>query len=408
MELEPLEEVLELLADRRFDEALSLLDRTIEEIEDDAPLLALRAMVLAEHDRLDEAWSQALAAHHSDPDHPYVCFALGEVALARGEVLDAITAAQQAQRVAPFFTEAILLEARARSRAGQWEHVKELADRVLDVAPHSESAAVLGAVAREIESKGYPTEDPWRVVARQFPLNPVARAGSGWMELRAGNARAARGEFEQALALDPSLTWAREGLVIALKARSPVYRLVLRFFLWIGRFPQRTRNLILIGGFIGYRLLRSLAKSQPELQPFIAPLLIAYLVFVVLTWLADPLLDLMLMLRAETRRLLSQDSRTAALLVVACLTTALVLVLLASIAPNLFGMGLGIGLLSFTISGAYRHTGTKRRALLRTAALAAILLALSAFATGNSGLLLGAGFILIIGGTWYSSLSRAS
>ena len=98
-----------------------------------------------------------------------------------------------------------------------------------------------------------------------------------WTRLRAGGYREARQDFEQALALDPTLPWAREGLVFALKARSPVYGLLLRFFHWSGNFTPRTRNLMALGAVLAYSVLRRQGEAYPALKPVIIPLLAAYL-----------------------------------------------------------------------------------------------------------------------------------
>src|SRR5690606_16299570 len=161
----------------------------------------------------------------------------------------------------------------------------------MELDPENEEAALLHTLTAGAMTGGRLDQASWRALADRFPLNPVARAGAGWTRLSAGQVKDARVEFEQALALDPTLPWAREGLVLALKARNPVYAVLLRFFQWLGRFPRRTRNLFIIGGFVAYQLLRRLQESNPELRWVILPLLVVYIGFLVLSWLADPLLN---------------------------------------------------------------------------------------------------------------------
>jgi tetratricopeptide (TPR) repeat protein len=287
-------------------------------------------------------------------------------------VLEAIRAAEQAQQLAPTYPEAMLLEARARATAGQWARVVAIADAVLELEPDNEEAAVLRTIARAVERDGTLDATAWKSLAQQFPLNPIARAGSGWSRLRAGQVGAAREEFEQALALDPALPWAKEGLVLALKARNPGYALLLRFFAWFGQLPSRARSLLLVGGVLGYNFLRRTAEAQPELKPLIVPLLICYGVFVVLSWLADPLLNLLLMARPEGRRLLRADEKQAALLVGGCLGLAAVLGGISALSGWKGGTmsGLGVAVVSLAISAAYQRSGRKRRQLQVMAGLA--------------------------------------
>jgi hypothetical protein len=249
----------------------------------------------------------------------------------------------------------------------------------------------------------------WRSLAERFPLNPVARAGAGWTRMHAGHIRAARAEFEQALALDPSLPWAKQGLVLALKARNPVYALLLRFFLWFSGLPTRTRTYVLIGGLLAYNFLRRTARTEPELKPFITPLLIAYAGFVVLTWLADPLLNLVLMARPEGRRLLTPDEKRGALLVGACLSLAALLGVTAALTPwtNAGMSAFGVGFTSFAVAAAYQRTGRKRTQLQVLAGIALCSsLAAGVLPDQFAGIALVIAILCIVLGTWMSHFGK--
>ncbi len=372
MQADPIEQVLEYLADGQQTEALEQLDRLIREEPYHGAAHALRALIHADRGHLDRAAHDAATGKQLASDNPFVFYVAGAVALQQGAVVQAIRAAQEAQQLDPTYADAVLLEARARAKAGQWARVIALADRVVEQEPENEEAAVLAALARGVERDSVLDDEAWKSLAGRFPLNPVARAGSGWTRMHAGQIPAARAEFEQALALDPSLPWARQGLVLALKARNPLYALLLRFFLWFSALPTRTRTYVLIGGVLGYNFLRRTARAEPELQPFIAPLLIAYVGFVVLSWLADPLLNLLLMARPEGRRLLTPDEKRGAVLVAACLSLAALLggMAVLSLWKNAGLSALGVAFTSFAVAAAYQRTGQKRIQLQILAGLA--------------------------------------
>lgn len=372
MHYDPVEEVLELLSDGQRSEALARLDVVLREEPWQGTLFALRGLICADAGLLDEAAEAVRHAREVTPDHPFVQYAAGAVALQQGSVRDAIHAAQAARQLAPDYTDAVLLEARARAQLGQWDRVSALAAGVVEREPEHEEAALLAAIAAEAARDGSLDPDTWRRLGQRFPLNPVARAGSGWSRLDAGQIRAARTEFEQALAMDPSLTWAKEGLATAIKARNPVYALLLRFFLWFGRLQPRTRTAILVGGFLGYNTLRRVARYQPDLRPFIVPVLVLYVAFVVLSWLADPLMNLLLMTRAEGRRLLSADQRRTAMLVGGCLGVGIMLGIAGGVTGEVRALlaAAGVGLASFPVSAAGAREDGRRRLFGRMAAVA--------------------------------------
>jgi tetratricopeptide (TPR) repeat protein len=402
---DPVEEVLELLSDGQRDEALARLDCVLREEPYQGGLFALRGLICAEAGRLDEASEAARQGREIAPEHPFVQYAFGAVALQQGSMLEAIEAAREARRLAPDYADAALLEARARVALGQWDSVRSLAAGVVEREPDNEEAALLEAIATEAARDGSLDPERWKRLGEQFPLNPVARAGSGWIRLEAGQISSARAEFEQALAVDPSLSWAKAGLVVALKAHNPVYALLLRFFLWFGRLPPRTRMIVLVGGLIGYNALRRTAAEQPELRPLIAPVLIAYLGFVALSWLADPLLDLLLMTRPEGRRLLDADQRRTALLVGTCLALGATMGITGALAnaPRVMLGGLGVGLGCFAIAATYSREGRKRRQLgvLAAVAIGASLLFIVA-PEGMAGVLFLVAMLSSAAATWMS------
>ncbi len=405
MQADPIEQVLEYLADGRQTEALEQLDGLIREEPYHGPAHALRALIHANQGRLDRAADDAGTAKELAPDHPFVLYVAGAVALHQGAVLEAIRAAQEAQQLDPDYADAVLLEARARAAAGQWARVIALADELVERDPQNEEAAVLATLARGVEREGVLNDEAWESLAERFPLNPVARAGSGWTRMHAGKIRAARAEFEQALPLDPSLPWAKQGLVLALKARNPVYALLLRFFLWFSRLPTRNRTYVLVGGLLAYNFLRRTARTEPELKPFITPLLIAYAGFVVLSWLSDPLLNLALMARPEGRRLLTPDEKQGALLVGACLILAILLGCIAALTPwkGAGPSAFGVGFTSFAVSAAYQRKGRKRTQLQVLAGVAfSSSLAAGILPQQLAGVSLVIAILCIVLGTWMS------
>jgi tetratricopeptide (TPR) repeat protein len=406
---DPVEEVLELLSDGQRAEALARLDVLLREEPWQGSLFALRGLICAESGLLDEAGEAAHRAREISPDHPFVQYAAAAVALQQGSVRDAIQAAHAAQQLAPKYADAALLEARARAQLGQWDRVATIAAAVAEWEPESEEAALLGAIAAAVARDGTLDQATWERLGERFPLNPVARAGSGWSRLNAGQIRAARLEFEQALAMDPSLSWAKEGLATALKARNPVYALLLRFFLWFGRLQPRTRTVILIGGFLAYNTLRRTATHQPELRPFIVPVLVVYLAFVVLSWLADPLMNLLLMTRAEGRRLLEPDQRRSAVLVGSCLGLGAALGIGGGISdqPRLALAGLGVGLASFALAAAGTREERRRTRFYSMAGVAIGASLLSALAPESlAGTLFLVAVLCSAAVTWMSAFAR--
>ena len=100
------------------------------------------------------------------------------------------------------------------------------------------------------------------------PESGFSHANQGWNCLHQNNPKQALDHFREALRLDPELEYAREGMVEALKARNPVYRAMLSYFLWMGRLSDRYQWGIVIGIYFGSRVLLNFARTYPDYKVF--------------------------------------------------------------------------------------------------------------------------------------------
>lgn len=410
-----IDDIIEMAQDGRTDEALAELDRVLGEVNDEPRLHVLRAFLLLESGRLAEAQRAAELAHALDDEDHLPLLALARVALAAGEPTEAIACARAAHALVPEDHEPVVIEARARALLGQWDEVIARAEYVLAEDPHDVEAAFLRIAALESRAKGAARIDAaeWDRLAERFPHIATARAGRAWTLLHRGRPRQAEHEFRDALALDPADPWAKEGLVLALKARYPGYTLLLRFFFWLQSLPPGTQTAVLIGGVVGTRMLRGLARAEPLLAPFVTPVIALYFAFVLLTWLADPLLDLVLLTRPEGRRLIVGDTRRRAVAVGATLGVGLLIAAagLLSSSDVALGAAVAVGLTSLTTAAGFACApGRQRAGLLIASGTFAALGIVSMMVTVDTGaLLLGIAVIGVVIGTWVSrSLIRRS
>ena len=107
-----------------------------------------------------------------------------------------------------------------------------------------------------------------RLDRRLLRLSPATRKSpsrrqSGMGPAAPGRPCAAFDHFREALRLDPELQWARQGIVEAMKARNPLYRPILGFFLWISRLSDKAQWAVFIATVPGSEDLRSLGRANP-------------------------------------------------------------------------------------------------------------------------------------------------
>lgn len=276
----------------------------------DADAHALLALVLADQEgRGAEALEEARAAVALAPDEPFPYFAEARVHLEAERWDEARRAAEEAIRADPGDPLHYVVLSAAHAGRRRWNEALAAADQALEIDPEHTGASNLRASALVHLGRRDEAAATLHGTLARAPESSDTHANQGWARLHAGDRKGALGHFREALRLDPESGWAREGFAEALKARNPLYAAMLRYFLWMDRLPARTRWLVLLGGYFGYRFVRSTADANPELAPLLTPLMIAYVAFVLLSWTAPQIFNSVLLASSDGRYVLSPEQR---------------------------------------------------------------------------------------------------
>jgi len=369
-----------LFEQSRYDLAEEELKRALGEDPDDAVAHAMLGLCLAQRDALEEAQREADAAIGLAPDLPLAHRTKARVMHERNRLEEAAASAEEAVRLDPEDADHHALAGAIRASQERWADAVAAAERGLaldaeHVACTNLRALALVKLGRRKEAGA--TLD--RALARD-PENTLTHANRGWTLLDQGDSKKALEHFRESLRLDATNEWARAGIVEALKARNPVYALMLRYFLWMAKLRPGARWGIVIGGYLGYRFLYEVGERNPKAAPFVVPVLAAYIAFAVMTWISVPLFNLLLRLSRFGRLALSREQTVASNWTGACL-------LLTAGAGGCWALGGGLvqalgfwftitfGLLVMPLSAVFScPAGWPRRAMtLYTAALLAVM-----------------------------------
>jgi hypothetical protein len=180
---------------------------------------------------------------------------------------------------------------------------------------------------------------------------------------------------------------ARDGLLRALKARNPAYRLLLRYLLWGSRLGPRAYWVVFTGAFIWVNALRDWIRYNPDTRPVLLPITLAYLLFVLSVFIGEPLSNLLLACSRFGRLLLAPEERRASAWLVGGLVgaaTPLTAGLLLGNDPVFFGGVAVLSLLFPAMATSLAPPGHRRT--------------LSAVATGALSVVAVAGFVLVLTG----------
>ena len=301
---------------------------------DHAAAHAVLALGLADPGKLEPAADEAARAVRGDPAYAFGHFARAQVFYKSKRPADAEAAVREALRLDPGEAAYYALVAQLRLDRRDPAGAARAAEEGLSHDPNHAGCSALRTIALLRQGKAEAAGDESAAALRRDPEDAFAHAGRGWALLHEKRPADALTHFREALRLDPTNAWARDGLVEALKARYWLYRQMLGFFLWMGRLSSQAQWGVVIGLLVAQQVLAGVARNNPGLAPFVDPLLYGLLGFVVLTWLAAPLFNLLLRLNRFGRLVLSADERRQSTLVLCC-----VLVGLAGLAVSLASGG---------------------------------------------------------------------
>ena len=363
-----------LLRQSRPDEAVTELRSELADDPRNAEALGLLAICLAMREAWDEATAAARQAIGVAPDWAFPHYAMARVLEDRGQLDGAEQAIAEAIRLDPRHAGFFVTLARIRLEKGNWSEALAAAEHAQNLDPEDTGAANLRAMALvKLGRKADARSALGSSLARE-PDNALTHANQGWALLHADDSRRALTHFQEALRIDPTLDWARQGLVEALKARNPLYRLLLRYFLWMSRLSPRASWAVLLGAYVVFR--------------FLGPLWWLYLLLVLVTWTAEPLSDLLLRLSRYGRLLLSREEIVASNWLGATLAVAAVAWLAGLVvgSPGLDMGGFAVAVLAIPLSATFNcEPGWPRRTMAAYAAGCAALIALGAAVTVAGG-----------------------
>ncbi|MFO1063183.1 MAG: tetratricopeptide repeat protein [Pirellulales bacterium] len=314
-----LERALILLQQRRFDLAEKELRRALSDDPHSGYMHAVLALTLL-HDetRWQEATEEAQQAIALEPDEAFSHFALSRILAVRNHLPEALASINEAIRLDPYDAEYFAQRASVHIDRRDWTQALDDAVTGLSIDAESVHCNNLRTIALERLGRGHEAKEAAAQTLRRSPDDPNSHAAMGWTQLNTGDYAGAQLSFREALRLDPNHEPARDGMITALHGRSFVFRAIHQFYVAIGRLSVKYQFVIMFGAWILMQGLGSLGNQIPIIRPLTLPILMAYMIFVVLSWTSEPLFNTFLRFHPFGRHLLRRKEVWASNLLAVC------------------------------------------------------------------------------------------
>lgn len=362
----------------------------LAEDPDDAQAHAVLGLCLAELDRPVDAQAEADRAVGLDPDLDLAHHVRGRALRDRNRFAEAERAAREAVRLDPDDADHRALIASIRCAQNDWPGTLAEAEAGLALDPGNEACVNLRALALTQLGRRDEASAAIDGALERAPESSLAHTNQGWAHLHANRPRQAQESFREALRLDPGNDWAREGMLTALKARNPAFRMLVAYFLFMSRQRTAVRWAIILGIWFGQKLLRGAAQANPQLAPILYPIAFVVVLFVVATWIGDPLMNLWMRLDRYGRHALTRDQTVQANLVGGALAAAVVLFLVELAAGWSHLPAIAVAILALPLSSVHACERGWPRTTAWVAAgafallAATVVLAVHGFAAGDA------------------------
>lgn len=296
-----------LLQQRRMEEAGNLLKDVLSKDPTNIRVLAMLAEIKLHQEQPEDAEKLINNAIGLSPDTPWLYFIKARIYVQKEKYDEAENNLQHAIALDAGDADFFALWASINLSRKKYEKALELADEALQRDPEN----ILGLNVRSSALlKLNRKEESFSTIEGALagdPHNAYTHANYGWSLLEKGENKKALEHFREALRINPGFEYARAGMAEALKARYWLYKLFLKYAFWIGNLTAKYQWAVIIGLYIAFRFLNSLAENNEALRPYLTPVIIAFAVFAFSTWVITPVSNLFLRLNTFGKYLLDKN-----------------------------------------------------------------------------------------------------
>ena len=309
-------------------------------------------------DELKEALKDIQNAIRLEPEDSELFSIQTEILVSLGRPDKALRSAEEAIALDPGDSYARLAKAQAYLCEENWFKGEKACREALELDPDNLGAQNLLATCLRLQGKTAASLAEAEYSLSQNPEDSYAHSNLGWSYLQQNKREKAEEHFRESLRLDPTCELSRRGLLDSFRARSPFYRLYLKWIFFLSRFSGSKQTLFIIGIFIGYQVLsKILAKIDPRLMILFV---ILYLFFILGSYLLRGIGNLSILCDRSARYALTQREKLEGFFVGGFTILGILIILSTFLFPSAFLLFLGVTLFASALLNAMFWTNPNK------------------------------------------------
>jgi len=317
-----------LIQQKKFEEAGKILSDLLTESPNNIHFLSLLAEVNLQQDKIDIAYNIINNAIGLSPDASHLFYIKSRIAIQQNNLNEAEININQAIELDPYDADYFALLATIKLGRKKFEEAQQTAERALEI--DAENLLALNTRSTAL-NKLNRSEESFKTIEgalRGDPNNAYTHANYGWGLLEKGDHKKALTHFKEALSNDPTNVYAQSGMLEALKAANPVYRMFLKYAFWMKNLTAKYQWGVIIGFYLVFRVLKTVAQKNEILQPYLNPLIVSLALIALSTWIIAPISNLFLRFNKYGKLLLDKKEKLSSNFVAVSLGAFLVGMLL--------------------------------------------------------------------------------
>jgi tetratricopeptide (TPR) repeat protein len=298
----------------RYREAESYLRTVIQDDpEDPQGFFFLATCLMHDPDTRLEALSMIDQALRLRPTRAFYHAQRANILILLSRTKEALLEVEQARSLAPDSPDSYVAESLLMLVIGKPQEAERAARQALALDAENEAAG--DSLADALRMQGRVEESAAQIsgLLARNPENPWTHSSAGMLALQRGEVQDAEKHFLSALRIEPEHREAREGLLHAFRARSPLYRAYLKYSFMMERLGRTGRGMLVIGLLIMMQL--SNIAFVGRLAPVGMVLVAFYCLFVLWIWVAKGVGNLLLLFDRFARLALRPDEKKEAFVV---------------------------------------------------------------------------------------------
>src|SRR5246127_2089767 len=242
---EPFTRALLFVKQGRYQEAESYLRQAIQ--KDPQGFFFLATCLMHDPKNRSEALSMIDQALRLRPNRAFYHAQRANILVLLGRTKEAMREVEQARSLAPDSADSYVAESVVMLVSGKPREAERAARQALALDGENEAAGDSLADALRMQGKLEESDAQIRGLLGRNPENPWTHSSAGMLALQRGEVRAAETHFLTALRIEPEHREAREGLLLAFRARSPLYRASLQYSFMMEKLGRTGRGVLVIG-----------------------------------------------------------------------------------------------------------------------------------------------------------------